>query len=157
MNSRLIAIKITRRTAAAAIFFGRDLHYTEVRHLATNPSQAQNSLVGFILSLIEHFRIDSATSPLSEKDNGAQALMVAILTLLRDKAIPHWAIKKSELFEAYGEVPLKRTAAELRRVVRSYWPHIIDEHDEGTCLDAAALGLYLQTERLLSNNSSSHP
>jgi hypothetical protein len=154
MNTTLIAIKMTGRTATAAVYIGRELHYTEVRQLTSDLSQAKDSLAGFISSLIQHFRIDSAASPHSAEDTRAQALTLAMLALLREKVIPHWTIDQTQLFEAYSEVPLRKTI-QLRDVVRNYWPHIIDERDEGTCLDAAAIGLYIQTERLLTNNSSS--
>jgi len=151
MNSRLLAIKMTGRTATAAVYFGCELHYTEIRQLASDLAQAKNSLVAFASSLIEHFHIDSAVSPESATDTRARALTTAVLDLLREMAIPHWSIELAELFSAYGEAPLRSTR-ELREVVRGYWPHIIDEKDDGTYLDAAALGLYLQTDRMLSDN-----
>ena len=152
MNSRLLAIKITGRSATAAIYFGRELHYTEVRQLASDLTQAKDSLISFCSSLIEHFRVDTSVSEKPAADTRAQAMATSLLNLLRERAIPHWAIAKAELLAAYGETPLKSTH-ELRVVVRDYWPHIIDERDDSTCLDAAALGLYLQTERMLSDNS----
>lgn len=156
MNSRLLAIKLTGRTAAAAVYIGRELHYAEVRQLASGLAQAKDSLVAFSSSLIEHFRVDSTVSEENTADTRAKALTASMLDLLREKAIPHWALDKSELFAAYGEATLKSTR-ELREIVRNYWPHIIDERDDQTCLDAAALGLYLQTERMLSNHSSLSP
>ena len=153
MNTHLLAIKLTGRTATAAVYFGPELHYTEVRQLASDLGQAKTSLVGFLSSLIEHFRVDSTVSEQSTVDTRATALTTSMLDLLREKALPHWAVKKSELFTAYGEVSLTSTRA-LRDVVNNYWPHIINEQDDRTCLDAAALGLYLQTERMLSDNFS---
>jgi hypothetical protein len=107
MNSRLLAIKMTGRTATAAIYFGCELHYTEVRQLASDLAQAKDSLVAFASSLIEHFHIDSAVSPESAANTRAKALTTAMLDLLREMEIPHWSIGQTELFSAYGEEQLK--------------------------------------------------
>jgi hypothetical protein len=152
MNSRLLAIKMTGRSATAAVYFGRELHYTEVRQLASDLVQAKDSVVAFSSSLIEHFHLDSAVTQSSIADTRAKALTAAMLDLFRDKAIPYWTIEMTELFGAYGEMSLTSTHG-LRKVVKGYWPHIIDEQDDDTCLDAAALGLYVQTDRMLSDNS----
>jgi hypothetical protein len=151
MNSRLLAIKMTGRTAAAAVYFGRDLHYTELRQLAPDITQARDSLIGFISSLIEHFYIDSGAWEECPPDTRALMLTASIIDLLREKDMLHWTIKKSVVMAAFGQVPFTRLH-DLRQAVSGYWPHIIAEWGDDTWLDAAALGLYLQTERLLSEN-----
>jgi len=156
MTSRLLAARITGRSVAAAIYYGRDLHYTEVRQLASDIDQATSSLVAFLSSLIQHFHIDSATVEESTDDFRAGAMTVEMIDLLREKGISCWTVEQSAILEAYGEVPLK-SIRELRGVVSNYWPRVIDEQESRTCLDAAALGLYFQTERMLSNHSSATP
>jgi hypothetical protein len=156
MNSRLLAIKLTGRSAAAAVYYDRELHYIEVRKLAPSLAQAKDSLVAFVSSLIEHFRIDSTVSEESVADTRAKALTAAMLDQLRELIIPHWSVKKSELFAVYGEIPLK-SSRELRETVCNYWPHLIDGQSDRTCLDAAALGLHIQTDRMLSNHYPALP
>jgi len=156
MTSRLLAIKLMRQTATAAVYLGCDLHYVEIRQLASDLEQAKDSLIAFTSSLIEHFHIDSAVSEEDGRDTRAKALVAIVRSHLKERAIPYWSVEKSEVLAAYSEVSLK-SVHELRSVVSNYWPHIIEARDDKTFLDAAALGLYIQTERMLSDNSSLSP
>ena len=151
MTSRLLAIKITGRTAAAAVYFGRELQYTELKQLAPDITHARDSLLSFLSSLIDHFHIDSAAWEENLPDTRAQMLSASIIDLLCERSILHWMIEKSEVMAAFGEVPFRRLH-DLREAVSGFWPNIIPEWGDDTWLDAAALGLYLQTERLLSEN-----
>jgi hypothetical protein len=146
--THLLSFKMTARSLTVAVLSERELIYIEVRKLAPNMAQARNSITALLRSLAAHFYIDSAAIMESEGETRAKRLSAHLLNELHALQLPHWPVKESTILSAYAEEPLSRTSA-LREAVANYWPHIIDDKSDKTCLDAAALGLYIQTERLL--------
>jgi hypothetical protein len=144
-----ISLKLTARSLTAAVLSERELIYVEIRKLAPNLTQAQDSITSFIGLLAAHFSFDSASLMECKGDTRAKSLCVNLVEAFRTLQLPHWEVSEAKVFSAYAEKPLARTS-ELRKVVSNYWPHVIDDKSDKTCLDAAALGLYIQTERLLA-------
>ena len=70
-----------------------------------------------------------------------------ITKTLRDHMLPIWQIPKTELFEACGHPALK-SRKEVREVITAIWPVLAGTNGQTFIQDAAALGLYVQTERL---------
>jgi len=149
MASALAAIKIERRSVAVAVFTNRHLEYTQVRQLSSAADKADASAVGFVSWILATFDVTSAA--LEQIQDGEEIrraqLNEVVRTTLRNVGIPMWEAPKQELFEAYGVPPL-RTRKELRAVVASIWPILNGRNGDGGILDAVALGLYVQTERL---------
>ena len=149
MALAMAAIKVERRSVAVAILTNGNLEYTQVRQLSSAADKADASAVGFINWTVATFGIASAA--LERIQNGSEIrraqLTELLLTTFRDAGIPLWEVSKQELFEAYGMPPL-RTRKELRRVVVTIWPILKVQNGDGGILDAVALGLYVQTERL---------
>ena len=149
MASALAAIKVERRSVAVAVFSNRHLEYTQVRQLSSVPEKADATTAGFVNWILVTF--DVATTALDQARNGSELRRVqlseVVLATLRDAGVPVWEAPKRELFEAYGAPPLK-TRKELREVVKSIWPILNGRNGDGGILDAVALGLYFQTERL---------
>ena len=67
---------------------------------------------------------------------------------LREEGIPMWQVDRPALLSAYGIPPIK-TRQNLRQIAKSVWPAL--ESGSDALLDAALLGLYVQTERLFIN------
>jgi len=147
--THLISFKMTARSLTAAVLSERELIYSEARKLAPSMSQARNSITALLRSLTAHFHTDSAAILECGEDTRAKHLSTHLINELHLLQLPHWLVKESTILSAYAEEPLTRTSA-LREAVANYWPHVIDDKSDKTCLDAAALGLYVQTERLLA-------
>jgi hypothetical protein len=151
-NSKLLAIKVERRTVAAAVFVGLHLDYTQVRQLSSSHTKAESSALGFVHWLAGMFdaesvamEVQSADSPIRRAD-----LTRAIVASVRGAGLAVWETTKHQLFEAFAVPPLK-TRKQLREIVSSFWPILEDDRLVAPVMDAAALGLYVQVQRKLQS------
>jgi hypothetical protein len=149
-TDRLLAVKIERRSIALALFVGTRLDFHGVRHLSSQADKAEGSAVGFLSWAIDNLEIGSAA--LERMTNGNEirraVLNLAVLDVLRGNAIPVWEVSKRALLETYGHPPL-RSRIELRQAVQEIlWARFNTDKPGRQELDAAALGLHVQTERL---------
>src|SRR5207244_2816722 len=105
----LLAIKIERRSIAAAVFVGDRLDYKEIRHLSSVSERAEASAIGFINWICESCNIESVA--LETMTNGNEirraTLNRSVLGALRKTTVPIWEVSKRELLAAYGLPPLK--------------------------------------------------
>lgn len=70
-------------------------------------------------------------------------------SLLRQQGIPIWKVADKDLLDSFA-TPALTQKHELRQIARSLWPQVAQE--QLPALDAALIGLYVQTERLLSQH-----
>ncbi len=148
-DTSLIAIRVERRTIAAAIFQGDHLEYTDARQLSSARDKALASTVGFINWMLARFPVESAA--IESIPNGREfqrrVLYSTICQTLRDRFLPIWEIPKTALLESCGHPALK-CRRQLREVAVSIWPILDGTRAEHPIEDAAALGLHVQIERL---------
>jgi hypothetical protein len=145
----LLAIRQSRRAVAIIVFKDLTPDYAQLRHLSSDGIRAKDSAVEFVHWILNHFDVDSAAiEPLPDKDLSKRAnLNRAILQTLRSEAVAVWPLTANELLEAFGYPPLKTREA-LRSLCAKMWPVIGRGAENDLLLDAAAAGLYVQTERL---------
>ena len=148
-----IAIRIERRTVAAAIFRSGHLEYSDARQLSSSRDKAIASAAGFIEWLLDRFPVPFAT--LETIPNGHEiqrrALHDAVCRLLRERTLSICEVPRHELLEACGQPPLK-TRSQLRAVATAIWPILAGTHAKLFIQDAAILGLHIQTQRLFIIN-----
>ena len=147
--SSLLALRIERRSIAAAVYLGNHLDYTDFRQLSSSKDKALGSSVRFVNWLLDTFRIDSAALeiiPISQEIH-RRTLSDLVEKTLQDRLLSLYRIRKSEVFEAFGE-PRLRSRRELREVTTGIWPILAGSGAKVFVQDAAALGLHVQTERL---------
>ena len=146
--SRLIAVRVERRSVAVAVFFGDHLEYADVRHLSSTKDKALESAIAFTEWIADQFPVDSAALELIPNGNEIQRRIIstAIIESLRARLMPIWEIGKSDLFQAFGHPPLK-SRKELRAVVGDILPSLENVKSKILIKDAVALGLHVQTER----------
>jgi hypothetical protein len=149
-TGRLLAVKVERRSVAVAVFVNNALDFHDVRQLSSQADKAETTAIGFLNWVIGNFDIESAA--LERMANGNQirraVLNEAIIGMLRNVAIPVWEVNKSHLLEAYGYPPL-RSRLELRQAAKAIlWSMFNSDKPNNQEIDAATLGLHVQTERL---------
>jgi len=145
----MAAIKIERRSIAVAVFKGDQLDYTQVRQLASDERIAQASTAGFMSWLTQTFEIGSAAVEVQSKtqDNRRSVLTRTAIDTLRGFGIPIWEFSKHDLFDGFA-VPRLKNRTQLRNVIKTIWPILDARNQDDGIFDAAALGLYVATERL---------
>jgi hypothetical protein len=150
-KNRLIAIRIERRTIAIAILNANHLDFTDVRHLSSSPDKALGSAASFVTRAVDRFALKSAALEHIPNGDEVQRLLLHQVTTqaLAERAMSVTETPKKDLFLAFSHPPL-RSRTELRQVMSTIWPVL--DHDSGRPFtqDAAALGLYVQTERLFN-------
>lgn len=148
-DPKLAAIRNSRRSLAVAIFAGTHLDYAQVHHLSSSRQKADDSTVGFIRWVVATFEVGSVALEQGSDENNSRSadLHRLILKTLREAGVSIWTASKRQLFEAYSIPPIK-TRQQLRAIATSCWPVLASRGGGGLCLDAAALGLYVETERL---------
>ncbi len=145
-----LSVKVERRSIAVAVFVGTKLDYHDIRHLRAEPDKADASALNFIAWVLGEYDITSAA--LERMTNGDDVRRAgvnrAVLGALRQSMIPVWEISKRELLEAYAYPPL-RNRAELRQVTQNILWSMFNTNAPGPQeIDAATLGLFVQTERM---------
>ena len=146
-----MAIKVTRRTVAVAVFRGRNLNYAEVRHLSSNKETADASAIAFVNWTLTHFRIESAAieDAVGSDEARSAELVQHLETGLRAAGLSVRRVTKQTLFESFAAAPLT-SRKELHGIVRDVWPQLDSRAFHPSVYDAASLGLYMQVEYLLS-------
>jgi hypothetical protein len=149
MQSKLAAFKIFRRSATAAIFSDRGMEFIDIKHLSNDPAKATEALNRFVGWILENFHPELSALGTDEEDNKPRTAMLTgvVESLLRRQGIPIWKVTDKELLDSFA-TPALTQKHELRQIARSLWPQVAQE--QIPALDAALIGLYVQTERLLS-------
>jgi hypothetical protein len=145
----LMAIKVERRCIAVAVFVGTRLDFHDMRTLGANPDKADSSAIAFLRWVISSFDMESAT--MERMTNGDEirraVLNQVVIDMLRSSGLPIWELSKRDLLEAYGHPPL-RNRGELRQAAATIlWAMFNTDRPNCQELDAASIGLYVQTER----------
>jgi hypothetical protein len=151
MNNKLVAVRVQRRSLAVAIFEGTHLEHAEIYNLSSNNRKAEESAVGYGRRLISDFSISSASMEWATNGDIRKTILTDVLVgTFRDSGIQIFQAAKQDLFEAFGVPPLG-TRKELGAVATTIWPSLNAPGFPSSVFDAAALGLYIQTERLLDH------
>jgi hypothetical protein len=151
MSKSLLAIKVERRAIAIAIFRNHVLRYAEALNLSSSVEMAKHSAKDFVVRYLHRFDIYSAILEDSHADDEARSaeLLDNVEQTLLAEGTPTKRIGKQTVFEAYSIVPLA-SRRELHEVLRSFWPQLHTMDFPRAVMDAAAVGLYEDTEMQLS-------
>ena len=146
--SKIAAFKTSRRSVAVAVFEGTKLDYTQIRHLSSDHQRAEDSAVGFARWVVDKLDIESAVlDGFSDGDPSRRAILnLVVRGALRSASVSVWQVPKDELLNAFS-IPRLKNNKELRSIITSFWPILDDQRQAALCMDAAALGLYVATER----------
>jgi hypothetical protein len=147
-RSRFAAIRVERRAVAVVVMNGLELEYVQVRHLTSTADRALSSALGFVNRILEQFPFESAAVEVVPQSSDVQRarLTAGIVQTLREQSVGLWELTKQDLFACFG-FPALHSRTELRDVVSRMWPYVKAGSDGPYVRDAAALGIYCQTER----------
>ena len=155
-DSCVIAVRIERRAVAIAILRGDHLHYADSRQLSSVQNKAIDSAAGFVTRMIERFRCDYAALEIVPNDHEVQRTLLhqAILRVLNVQAIGITEVEKSGLLRSFA-YPAPRFRSTVREIISNVYPVLNEAPGQPWVYDAAALGLYVQTERLFNSINQS--
>jgi len=153
-RTRLCAIRVERRAIAIAILNGERLEFVDGRHLATSQDKAIATVGSFIGKTMATFAFESAALEEIPQGHDVQRTLLqrAAIDALSESAVGLWIGPKADIMAAFGYPP-PVSRRELREVVSQIYPVLNEEPGRPWTLDAAALGLYVQTERLFNINA----
>ena len=151
MTSKLLAIRIRRRSVAAAVFSGRHLEYMDMLHLCNEPEIVTDAVARFLARILENFKPGDVVLGTSRAPQGERVRSLTQLTekMLTVEGIPIRRVDDKTLLESYA-IPRLRNKDQLRPIVRSFWPHLSNR--QTSAFEAVALGFYLQVERMLAHH-----
>jgi len=149
---RLMALRVERRVVATAVFTGTHLEGRRILQLSSNPDKAASSVASFIRSVLSES--DCRCAAIEQAPNRADILRSvlhrAAVAQIRTTNLSLWEISQQALYSAFSHPPVE-TRQQLRDVAFGIWR--LSELKQGqTCaLDALALGLFVQTERMFND------
>lgn len=151
MTSKLLAIRIRRRSVAIAVFTGQHLEHIEMLHLCNESEIVTDTVARFLARILENFKPEDAVLGISRVPQGQRVQTLIQLTenMLTVEGIPIWRVEDRELLESYA-LPKLKNKDQLRSIILSFWPHLGNR--QAAAFEAAALGLHAQVDRLLSHH-----
>lgn len=149
MHSNLASFKIERRRVSVAVFEDERLDYTASRHLPSVYAKALDSASRYVDWVTRAFHVEGAALEKSQSDSKTwkNKITKEIIRQLRDAGVPIFEVRKDALLGSFAHPPL-RHRTQLREVVSSMWPILATKDNNASLLDAAALGLYVQVEKI---------
>ncbi len=151
--SLLAAIRVDRRAVAIALFNGAQLDYTQTRQLPGGIGKAETSLTAFLNWVLATFAVEGAAiETVSGAENIQRARLARVaIEAIRNASVPIWEIPKDELLSSFGHPGLQSRKG-LREIISRIWPILNTRGNTHWILDAVALGLYVQVERLFHHH-----
>jgi hypothetical protein len=124
--------------------------FWEAHHYVCETSEIETKLVSEAVRAVEKFGVTAVVfESLPEMDAKAGQFATAVKNRLRDLAIPTFDITEQQLFDSFA-FPSIQSRQELRQIVVTLFPQLQSSRLAQHCLDAAADGLYFETNRLLA-------
>lgn len=149
MTAHSVSLKISPKEISYVVFREQRLIFWETHSYLSTSKETVKNAIGDIVRCIDRFEATAAALESFEGNDQELQLQGAVKETLRSLAIPIFEISEPELFDSFG-LPALKTRQELRQAVLSIFPQLETSRFMNSCLDAAALGLHLETSRILS-------
>jgi hypothetical protein len=142
----LAALRITRTRVGIAVFTNTKIEFARCLNLPCRSVQhAANSLRGLVNWTMEQFK--NPTIAAEESKDRTKELLAELHILAKERGLPVITVASNTLLSAFSFPPLT-SRPQLRKIASTIWPGLA-LMNKGEVLDAAALALHVQTERLL--------
>lgn len=148
---RLMAVRIERRCMGAGVFIGTHLEGFCARVLAADYGSGETSAISFLRSSLSENECQAIAIETADDDTRRSKLHRAIVTACREDGVSVWEIPIANVMAALSHPPPK-SREKMRKQVQKMWPLTDLRKKEECTLDAFALGLYVQTERLFGSD-----
>lgn len=152
MSRPILTLRVNRRAVGAAVLDDDQLVLADGRHLASGTEKAVAGAVRFVERLIAAAtpRFVAVDGPAADDRSTTGRIVAALTSILAEGGVDVVFVAKAELLAAYGVRGL-HSRAELRDLVRSYWPELADRRGDAArfVADAAAAALYADCRRAL--------
>lgn len=149
MQAHSVSFVVAPSQMAYAVFRGQKLIFWETHAYLSDPNATLNNLAGDVLRCTDRFSAQAAVLESDAKHDEVAGLKATVTQVLRRAAVPIFETAEQELFDAF-RIPAITDRRELREIVCSIFPQLGTGRFINLCLDAAALGLHFETNRLLS-------
>lgn len=151
-GKKLAAFCVQRRAVGIAVFLGMQLGFCDTKQLIANRGKAAGAALGFANWILENFDVESvAIEDLGDSNDVMRAATQnAVEEMLRSRGISIQKFPTGEFLASFTH-PSKAHRKEARSVVATIWPILDSKKAHPAQLDAVALGLYCQTDRLFNN------
>lgn len=149
-SNTVAALRITRTRVGIAVFTNTRLEFARSLNLpCLTVKHAANSLRGLVNWTMEHFK--NPTIAVEETRGPGKPLVAELHNLASERGLLAIAVATDALLRAYSFPPLT-SRTQLRKIASTIWPGLA-LMNKGEVLDAAALALHVQTERLLAKTT----
>ena len=146
----LAAFRVTRSRIGLAVFANEKVEFARCLNLPFTSHQAAiNSLRNLLGWVLEQFSEPVLAVERTRGSPDINALADEISRLAQEHNLPLVSVQSSDLFGAYS-VPVLKSRDQLRTAAGTIWPGLVLLKRK-EILDAAALGLYVQTHHLLGS------
>jgi hypothetical protein len=151
MKEKLAAVRIGRRTVAIAVFIGTHLEHSQIVRLSSDLNAALRRVPAIVQRALDQFGVTTVAleSPLRQPEVRTAKLQEVLVQQLRSFAVIVWPVSFADLCR-HSSLPPVRTRHALRQIAGNLFPVLEGNSRSKLDCDAALLGLYVQTERLLS-------
>lgn len=149
---KLMAVRIERRCIGVGMFTGTHLNGFAARALAADHSSAENTAVSFLRASLSENDCPAIALETAAQNIKRAERHNAVVNACRADGISVWEISLQNVMEALSFPPPK-SREEMRKLMLSMWPLSDLRQKEECALDALALGLYVQTERLFGSDN----
>jgi len=152
MKEHSISLVLAHSVSACAVFREQTLVLWDARKLPSTLIEASKAITAQISRQLQAFNISAAVleQPFHETRR-LTFLRQAAKDDFRRAGVPIFEVAESEVLTSFS-LPQAKDREELRRVAATLFPNIPTNGLFASCLDAAALCLHFQTNRLLSAN-----
>lgn len=151
-NNPFAGIAASRRHIAISVFYGHQLHHVIQRHVSSEVGQAERTVIELTRRAIEKFHLTSIAMREPTYPDGRTAYLYSILkSLFRQSAVSIRMVDDQTLFTAFA-VPQLQNKHQLRETVLRIWPGLAEQKLGLLALDATAVGVFAQLQRLLNIN-----
>jgi len=150
-TARTAAIRVERRAVAIVVFAGDHLKHADGVHLSTSIDRARNTAAAFLEKIISKFRFETlaieaiAGSP----DVQRTQLLDDVRQIAHEAGLAVAEVAETEIFRSFGH-PRLRARRDTREVISTIFPVLDQASGRPWTYDAAALGLFVQTDRLFN-------
>jgi hypothetical protein len=143
------AMILRRRVAALALFQGTHLQGVIVRNIPSDEQRAQSTITSFIRQVCSKYHFEDITFEQGVKptERIERSYEFARIAFADQSSLPS-KVSFRDLLVSFASQPL-RDRHQLREIAKRIWPALNNRRCSIAALDAALVGLHIQTKRLL--------